>query len=61
MKTINDVKRDNELLKPFLKENFKVETIGIFGSYSQGEQVARSEVDILVTFLEPNYIDLLDC
>jgi uncharacterized protein len=37
-----------------------VETIGIFGSYSQGQQNQKSDVDNLVTFSEPNDIDLID-
>jgi hypothetical protein len=60
MQTIEEIKAQLELLKPTLKERFKVETIGIFGSYSRGEQKKRSDVDILVTFTEPNDIDLLD-
>lgn len=43
-----------------MKQDFQVETIGIFGSYAQGKQNRKSDVDILVTFLEPNDIDLLD-
>jgi predicted nucleotidyltransferase len=49
-----------ESLKPILKGRFQVETIGIFGSYSQGQQKHKSDVDILVTLFEPNDIDLLD-
>lgn len=60
MKTLEEVKAQLELLKPTLRDNFQVETIGIFGSYSRGEQKKRSDVDILVTFVEPNSIDLLD-
>jgi len=41
-----------EELKPALKEEFGVETIGIFGSYTRGEQTKRSDVDILVEFSE---------
>lgn len=37
-----------------------METIGVFGSYSQGQQKLKSDVDILVTFSEPNDIDLID-
>ena len=60
MKTLDEIKIQLELLKPVLKEKFQVETIGIFGSYSQGQQNQKSDVDILVTFSEPNDIDLLD-
>lgn len=60
MRTLDEIKIQLELLKPGLKERFQVETIGIFGSYSQGQQKKKSDVDILVTFVEPNNIDLID-
>ena len=60
MKTLAEIKNLLEPLKPFLKEKFQVDTIGIFGSYSQGQQKQTSDVDLLVTFIEPNDIDLLD-
>ncbi len=60
MKTLEEIKAQLEELKPILKERFQVETIGVFGSYSREEQKKKSDVDILVTFVEPNDIDLLD-
>jgi len=60
MKTLKETKTQLEMLKPILKERFQVETIGIFGSYTRGEQKKKSDIDILVTFTEPNDIDLLD-
>jgi predicted nucleotidyltransferase len=60
MKTLEEIKIQLELLKPALKDKFQVETIGIFGSYSQGQQKKKSDIDILVTFSKPNDIDLLD-
>ena len=60
MKTLEEIKTQLEELKPILKERFQVETIGVFGSYSREEQKKKSDVDILVTFVEPNDIDLLD-
>jgi hypothetical protein len=60
MKTLDEIKIQLESLKPVLKDKFQVETVGIFGSYSQGLQKHKSDVDILVTFSEPNDIDLLD-
>jgi hypothetical protein len=60
MKTLEEIKTRLEELKPILKKRFRVETIGVFGSYSHEEQRKRSDVDILVTFVEPNDIDLLD-
>jgi predicted nucleotidyltransferase len=42
-----------EQLKPLLADRFKVQTIGIFGSYVRGEQKKKSDLDILVEFSEP--------
>ena len=50
MKSIQEVKKELELLKPILKKRFKVETIEIFGSYARGQQNETSDVDILVTY-----------
>ena len=60
MKTLQETRTQLKELKPILKERFQVETIGVFGSHSRGEQKKKSDVDILVTFTEPNDIDLLD-
>jgi uncharacterized protein len=60
MKTLDELRLQLEHLKPILRERFQVETIGIFGSYTQGAQKPKSDVDILVTFYEPNNIDLID-
>lgn len=60
METLEAFKRQLEQLKPVLKKEFQVDTIGIFGSYSQSRQNTKSDLDILVTFLEPNDIDLID-
>jgi predicted nucleotidyltransferase len=60
MRTLGEIKAQLELMKPILRERFQVETIGIFGSYCHGRQKKRSDVDILVTFSEPNNIDLID-
>jgi predicted nucleotidyltransferase len=58
MKTIKEIKKQLETLKPVLKEKYQVETLGIFGSYSRGEQKRKSDLDIIVEFSEPNDIDL---
>ena len=60
MKTLEEIKSQLEALKPVLKERFQVETLGVFGSCCRGEQGTKSDVDILVTFVEPNDVDLLD-
>ena len=58
MKSLDDVKRQLESLKPALRRNFSVDTIELFGSYGRGEQTKKSDLDILVTFSEPNDVDL---
>ena len=61
MKARKDLKETLKRHKPFLRETFKVRDIGIFGSYSRGEESEESDVDILVTFYEPigwEFIDL---
>jgi predicted nucleotidyltransferase len=60
MKTLEEIRTELEKLKPVLRGRFQVETIGIFGSLSRREQKKRSDVDLMVTFIEPNDIDLLD-
>lgn len=52
MKTIEEIKRKLIVIKPFLKEKYKIKEIGIFGSYVRGEQKKRSDCDILVEFEE---------
>ena len=60
MKSLDEIKVELANLKPILQERFQVETLGVFGSYSQGKQKKTSDIDILVTFRQPNDIDLLD-
>jgi len=53
MKNIDEIKRKIEELKPLLKKRFKVKRIGVFGSYTRGEQKEESDLDVLVEFYEP--------
>lgn len=50
MKQMDEVKRRLGELKPRLREEFGVESVGVFGSFSRGEQTERSDVDVLVVF-----------
>src|SRR4030066_392688 len=52
MKTLKEIRTRLEQLKPTLRAKFEVETIGVFGSFSRGEQTKRSDVDVLVVFSE---------
>ena len=38
--------------KDEIKEKFKAEVIGIFGSYARGEEKKESDIDVLVRFEE---------
>ncbi|MGB9628026.1 MAG: nucleotidyltransferase family protein [Thermodesulfobacteriota bacterium] len=53
------MKTKEEILKilkdelPYLKERYGIKKIGLFGSYSRGEQNVESDVDLLVQFGKP--------
>jgi uncharacterized protein len=58
MKSLKEIKRRLKVLTPVLKENFSVDVIELFGSYIRGEATEKSDLDVLVTFIEPNNVDL---
>ena len=63
MKDLVEIKQTISSQKSVLSERFKVKDIGIFGSYTRGEQEELSDIDILVEFSEPvgwEFIDLLE-
>jgi predicted nucleotidyltransferase len=60
MKIDQDIKSKLGRLKPILRERYQVKTIGFFGSYARGEQNQKSDIDILVEFMEGNSVDLFD-
>jgi hypothetical protein len=41
--------------KSFLKDNFGVINIGLFGSYAKNQQTPDSDIDLLVEFAEPRF------
>lgn len=53
MKTVEEIKEILQKHKTELREIFKIEEIGLFGSYVRGEQKQKSDIDILVEFDEP--------
>jgi len=59
MKTFQEIKKILEEKKEFLKTNFKIKEIGIFGSCVYNEQEESSDVDILVDYCDDN-ISLFD-
>ena len=40
-------------LLPPVTQRYRVETLGVFGSYTRNEEVPESDLDILVTFSDP--------
>lgn len=53
---MNKSKEINSLLfehKKELMKKYKIKRIGIFGSYSRGDQTDNSDIDILVEFEKP--------
>ncbi len=50
MSELDQIKHILKQNKSALKKQFKIKTLGIFGSYVRGEQKKNSDVDILVTF-----------
>ena len=52
MRNRNDIIGILNSLKSEIRDNYKAEIIGIFGSYARGEQNKYSDVDILVRFYE---------
>ncbi|MHA1944596.1 MAG: nucleotidyltransferase family protein [Candidatus Hodarchaeales archaeon] len=46
---------------PYLKREFQVKTIGVFGSYAREEQTETSDIDLLVEFSKPiSFFTLFD-
>jgi len=61
MKSKEPIITDQEILdllkkeKAFLKREFGVLSIGLFGSYVKGTQGSESDVDLLVELTEPRF------
>lgn len=53
MKTFEQVKAIIAKEKQFLRDNYNVNTIGIFGSYALGKAKPDSDIDILIEFFQP--------
>jgi len=53
MQQIETIKEIIEKHKPEICAKFHVSKIGVFGSYTRGEQQDDSDIDILVSFNKP--------
>jgi len=58
MRNLEEIKKIINEHKSILEERFKVNSIGIFGSYVRKSQKEKSDIDVLVGFYET--IDLFD-
>ena len=48
---------------PLLKQKYPVDSLGIFGSYSRGDQTEESDIDILIDYhgkMGYNFIELAE-
>ena len=61
---LNEIKEKLKNIQPELHEKYGVSKIGVFGSFSRGEEAKDSDIDILVDFDKDidifEYIDLRD-
>ena len=53
MKTIKEIKNILAKHMEILESEYKVKSMGVFGSYIKGRQKKGSDLDILVEFFEP--------
>lgn len=59
MKTLEDIRKQLLQNKKYLKDNYHVKQIGIFGSYVYGKPTKKSDIDILVDFSKPIGLDFV--
>jgi predicted nucleotidyltransferase len=50
---LDEIKKVLRDYKSVLKDKYHINTLGVFGSYTRGEQSDDSDVDILVDFKAP--------
>lgn len=52
-KNLQEIHQSLRQLLPMIMEQYQVKSLGIFGSFVRQEQRADSDLDLLVTFVEP--------
>ena len=52
MHTLDDIKEKLESMMPYIRNQYSVCEIGIFGSYIRNDQNEASDLDIIVSFNE---------
>ena len=60
MKTPDEIKWILGNNKPELVRKYKIKQLGLFGSYSRGDNTGGSDIDILVEFSEPVGLEFVD-
>lgn len=45
---------------PYLRNNYRIKRLGIFGSFAKQKQNARSDIDIIVEFESPIGLDFME-
>ena len=61
MMKLTEMKRALKSNKEFLRQQYGVKEIGIFGSFARGEQKKKSDVDVLVEFEDmPDLIKFIE-
>ena len=60
MKSKDEILNFLSTKRKFLKENYHIVKVGIFGSYARGDNDISSDIDLIVEFEEntPNLFDL---
>jgi len=51
--TRKEIENKLKEIKPFLKKEYNVKTLGLFGSYSDETQSEESDIDIIVELEKP--------
>ncbi|MCL6099089.1 MAG: nucleotidyltransferase family protein [Bacteroidetes bacterium] len=60
MKNLNEIKKILKKNKTYLRKKYSVEEIGIFGSFSRGNQNSRSDIDLMVSLKKPLGLEFVD-
>ncbi|MBI3193466.1 MAG: nucleotidyltransferase family protein [Ignavibacteriae bacterium] len=60
MKTLQEIKKTLVEHKEEIARKYHVKSIGVFGSYSRGDNLPSSDVDILVDFSQPIGLEFVD-
>jgi uncharacterized protein len=59
--TLHEARAALRRMLPSLRREYRIGSLGIFGSYIRGEQRADSDLDLLVTFEEtPSLLKLIE-